>query len=63
MGSPALLREKVASSVHEAIAQLARPRSENPYTTQTQLEETVQSLVGIIRTASELEEAIVRLQR
>jgi succinate dehydrogenase / fumarate reductase flavoprotein subunit len=35
---------------------------ENPYTIQQELQETMHNLVGIIRTGSELEEAIGKLQ-
>jgi succinate dehydrogenase / fumarate reductase flavoprotein subunit len=35
---------------------------ENPYTLQQELQETMQNLVGIIRTGSELEEALEKIQ-
>jgi succinate dehydrogenase flavoprotein subunit len=62
-GTVTVHREQVVSAVREAIASLARPGNENPNTIRAELQETMQSLVGIIRTASELEEAIVRLER
>ncbi len=39
-----------------------RSGAENPYTIQKDLQETMQSLVGIIRTGSELDEALVKIQ-
>src|SRR5437764_7827203 len=40
-----------------------RSGNENPYQVQADLQETMHDLVGIIRTKSELEEALVRLER
>ena len=40
-----------------------RSGNENPYAVHSALQDTMQELVGIIRTRSELEEALVRLER
>ncbi len=45
-----------------ATAPLDREEGENPYDLQHDLQETMQSLVGIIRTGSELEEALGKLE-
>jgi succinate dehydrogenase / fumarate reductase flavoprotein subunit len=47
--------------VTEALAPFDRNGGENPYDVHRDLTETMQSLVGIIRTGSELEEALSRL--
>jgi succinate dehydrogenase / fumarate reductase flavoprotein subunit len=39
-----------------------REGSENPYTIQRELQETMHNLVGIIRTEAELKEALVKLE-
>ena len=44
------------------MAPFGREDGENPYDIQHELQETMQSLVGIIRTGSELEEAIGKLE-
>ena len=45
------------AAIADALAPLDRESGENPYDVQHDLQEMMQSLVGIIRTASELEEA------
>ncbi len=54
-----------ASHVDDAVRDLAAPLErhdgENPYGIQSELEDTMQELVGIIRTRAELEQAIVRI--
>ncbi len=52
---------EVDAAIDEALAPLSREEGENPYDVQRDLQEMMQSLVGIIRTASELEEATVKL--
>jgi succinate dehydrogenase / fumarate reductase flavoprotein subunit len=52
---------EVDAAIAEALAPLEREGGENPYDIQHDLQEMMQSLVGIIRTASELEEAATRL--
>ncbi|MGH9170238.1 MAG: fumarate reductase/succinate dehydrogenase flavoprotein subunit [Acidimicrobiales bacterium] len=48
---------QVQSVIDHALAPFANEGSENPYTVHHDLQESMQSLVGIIRTASELDEA------
>jgi succinate dehydrogenase / fumarate reductase flavoprotein subunit len=55
---PAQVDEAVAA----ALAPFQREDGENPYTLQADLQATMQSLVGIIRTGSELEEALGKLE-
>ncbi len=52
---------EVDAAIEEALAPLSREEGENPYDVQHDLQEMMQSLVGIIRTASELEEATNKL--
>jgi succinate dehydrogenase / fumarate reductase flavoprotein subunit len=52
---------EIASAVDGAAAPFARADGENPYTIHHDLQEAMQNLVGIIRTGSELEEALGRL--
>jgi succinate dehydrogenase / fumarate reductase flavoprotein subunit len=49
------------SCAREALIPFEGQGAENPYTLQAELQETMQSLVGIIRTETELQEALVRL--
>ena len=48
--------------IDEAFAPFGREDGYNPYTVHEELQETMQSLVGIIRTGPELEEALVKLE-
>jgi succinate dehydrogenase / fumarate reductase flavoprotein subunit len=52
----------VESVVHEALEPFNRAGGENPYAIQADLQETMQNLVGLIRTESELKEAIKRIE-
>ena len=52
---------QIAAAVDAAIAPFLRENGENPYDIQHDLQATMQSLVGIIRTGSELDEAIGKL--
>jgi succinate dehydrogenase / fumarate reductase flavoprotein subunit len=54
---------EVDDAIADALAPLSRENGENPYDVQHDLQEMMQSLVGIIRTASELEEAAKQLDR
>jgi len=54
-------RAEVDAIVEEAMAPFARSSGENPYALHSDLQETMQSLVGIIRTGSELDTAIEQL--
>ena len=61
-GSPSVDAAEVQSAIDEAIAPFSREGGDNPYDIQHELQETMQSLVGIIRTGPELEEALVKLE-
>jgi succinate dehydrogenase / fumarate reductase flavoprotein subunit len=61
-GSPSVDAAEVLSVIDEALAPFAREGGDNPYDIQHELQETMQSLVGIIRTGPELEEALVKLE-
>jgi succinate dehydrogenase / fumarate reductase flavoprotein subunit len=54
-------RGEVEAAVAESLAPFERESGENPYDIQRDLQEMMQANVGIIRTASEIDEAIVRL--
>ena len=53
---------EVAAISREVLAPFERRGGENPYAIHSDLQETMQSLVGIIRTGSELEEAVRQLE-
>jgi succinate dehydrogenase / fumarate reductase flavoprotein subunit len=61
-GAPSIDAAEVQSVIDEAFAPFGREGGDNPYDIQHELEETMQSLVGIIRTGPELEEALVKLE-
>jgi len=61
-GNPSVDAAEVLSVIDEALAPFAREGGDNPYDIQHELQETMQSLVGIIRTGPELEEALVKLE-
>jgi succinate dehydrogenase / fumarate reductase flavoprotein subunit len=52
---------QIDEAIDAAVAPFSRAEGENPYDIQHDLQATMQSLVGIIRTGSELEEAIGKL--
>jgi succinate dehydrogenase / fumarate reductase flavoprotein subunit len=54
---------EVEAAITEALAPFERTSGENPYDIQRDLQEMMQSNVGIIRTASEIDEAIVELEK
>jgi succinate dehydrogenase / fumarate reductase, flavoprotein subunit len=57
--SPAPLDEQaITAAATEALAPFARDGGENPYTVQRELQDTMNELVGIIRTAAEVERAL-----
>jgi succinate dehydrogenase / fumarate reductase flavoprotein subunit len=60
-GDAVLERAEVAAVVSESCEPLGRDGGESPYALEHELQETMQNLVGIIRTGPELEEALVRL--
>jgi succinate dehydrogenase / fumarate reductase flavoprotein subunit len=53
---------EVEAAVQEALAPFERTEGENPYDIQRDLQEMMQLNVGIIRTASEIEDAITQLE-
>ena len=61
-GTPSVDQGQVAGIVDAAVAPFEREGGENPYEVHHDLQEVMQSLVGIIRTGSELEEALVKLE-
>jgi len=56
--TPAVDESEVSSLAAEALQPFERERGENPYTIHQQLQETMQNLVGIIRTEVELKQAL-----
>ncbi|MEI7654160.1 MAG: fumarate reductase/succinate dehydrogenase flavoprotein subunit [Actinomycetota bacterium] len=54
---------EVEAAIAEALAPFERTSGENPYDIQRDLQEMMQSNIGIIRTASEIDEAIVELEK
>jgi succinate dehydrogenase / fumarate reductase flavoprotein subunit len=61
-GEPAADAAQVDAVVGAALEPFSRDGGENPYEVHHQLQETMQSLVGIIRTGPELEEALTKLE-
>jgi len=60
-GTPAVDESEVAKIAREALEPFGRDDGENPYTVHQDLQETMQELVGIIRTESELRKAVDEL--
>ena len=58
---PLLDDDAMARAEQDMTEPLERREGENPYAIQSELQGTMQKLVGIIRTKSELEEAVVRI--
>src|ERR1700676_5085385 len=61
-GSPTLDEGQIHAAIDAAVAPFSREDGENPYDIHHDLQETMQSLVGIIRTGPELEEALGKLE-
>jgi succinate dehydrogenase / fumarate reductase flavoprotein subunit len=61
-GNAAVDESEVQAVIEAAIAPFEVEGGENPYEVHHQLQETMQSLVGIIRTGSELDEALGKLE-
>ena len=58
----AIDREQIQSAVDEALAPFDRgAQGENPYAIQHQLQESMQDLVGIVRTENEMQQALVTI--
>jgi succinate dehydrogenase / fumarate reductase flavoprotein subunit len=55
--------QQVRAGVSEVMGPVERKTGENPYDIQHDLQEVMQSLVGIIRTESELKEAVTQIGR
>jgi succinate dehydrogenase / fumarate reductase, flavoprotein subunit len=55
--------QQVQAAVREVMGPVERKTGENPYEIQRDLQEVMQSLVGIIRTESELKEAVTQIGR
>jgi len=54
---------EIAAAIDAAVAPFSLEGGENPYEIHHELQATMQSLVGIIRTGSELEEALEKLEK
>jgi succinate dehydrogenase / fumarate reductase flavoprotein subunit len=59
---PAVAEADVDAAVEEALAPLANPSGENPYTLHHDLQVTMNTLVGIIRKPAEVSEALAKLE-
>jgi succinate dehydrogenase / fumarate reductase flavoprotein subunit len=60
---PAVSAADLEAAVAEALAPLARPGGENPYTVHSELQQTMNDLVGIIRREHEVEQALTELEK
>jgi len=60
-GAPVPDRGEIDDAITEALAPFDRTDGENPYQLHEELQDTMQSLVGIIRTGEELERALEQL--
>ncbi|SFN87009.1 succinate dehydrogenase subunit A [Geodermatophilus obscurus] len=60
-GLVALAEEALTDAARAALAPFEREGGENPYTVQQDLQQTMHDLVGIIRTAPEMEQALTRI--
>src|SRR5271168_5321448 len=61
-GTPSVDAAAVTSVIDDAFAPFAREDGYNPYDVHEELQEVMQTRVGIIRTGPELEEALVKLE-
>ena len=62
-GAPSLDRSEAQEIIGQALAPFGRDQGESPYDVHRDLQETMQSLVGIIRTESELRQAADELDK
>jgi len=62
-GRPAVSDADVAAAEAEALAPLSGSGGENPYTVHAEVQETMSSLVGIIRTENEIKMALAELEK
>ncbi len=60
--APAVTDEMIAEAEAEALAPFGVEGGENPYTIHSELQETMNDLVGIIRTESEMQEALAKIE-
>jgi succinate dehydrogenase / fumarate reductase flavoprotein subunit len=60
--TPSVDTAEVEAIAAEMMSHFERDGAENPYTLHRQLQETMQNLVGIIRTQSELEQALAQIR-
>jgi succinate dehydrogenase / fumarate reductase, flavoprotein subunit len=60
---PQVVEADVAAAADDALAPFGRTGGENPYTLHAELQQTMNELVGIIRTRVEVEEALQRLEK
>ncbi len=60
---PVVVPDDVTAAADEALAPFAEDGGENPYTVQQDLQQTMHELVGIIRTESEMAQALVELDK
>jgi succinate dehydrogenase / fumarate reductase flavoprotein subunit len=61
-GTPTVDTAEVDAIIDDAFAAFGREDGYNPYDVQHELQDTMQSLVGIIRNGPELEEALTKLE-
>ena len=61
-GAPSVDAAEIDEAIAAAEAPFQREEGENPYDVHHELQRTMQSLVGIIRTESELKEAMVKIE-
>jgi succinate dehydrogenase / fumarate reductase flavoprotein subunit len=54
---------QIAAAAAEALAPLERPDGENPYTVHGEVQDTMSTLVGIIRTEDEIKSALSELEK
>ncbi|MGY1741685.1 MULTISPECIES: fumarate reductase/succinate dehydrogenase flavoprotein subunit [unclassified Blastococcus] len=59
---PPLDEDALTDAARAALAPFEREGGENPYTVQQDLQQTMHDLVGIIRTAAEMEQALDRIE-
>jgi succinate dehydrogenase / fumarate reductase, flavoprotein subunit len=60
-GTPVLNEGEITQAITEALAPFDRSEGENPYALHHDLQDTMQDLVGIIRTGDELDQALGKL--
>ena len=62
-GRPAIDGAAVEQALRAALDPFERPSGENPYAIQAELQDSMQDLVGIVRTESEMKEALVVIEK